>query len=85
MKVFKFINPRTFGLVDSYLADGYTLVGISFHFVHSFRDVPPEGTTSFPSNLDEGSVVEIVTINSSSPFSRTYCVFRLVKPYDLPF
>lgn len=85
MKVFNFSNSRTLGRVDSYLADGYTLVGISFHSVRSFSDVPPEGNISFSSTADGESVVEISSINTSFPFSRTFCVFRLVKPSDLPF
>lgn len=85
MKVFKFSNLRTLCRVDSYLADGFTLVGISFHSVRSPSDVPPEGTISFSSNVDDGFVVEIVTTCSSFPLSRTFCVFRLVKPSDLPF
>lgn len=85
MKVFKFSDSRTLGRLDSYLADGFTLVGVFFYSVRSLGDVPPEGSVTFSYDPVDGYVVELVTTDSSSVFSRTYCVFRLVKPSDLPF
>lgn len=85
MKVSKFSDPRTLGRVDSYLADGFILVGIFFYSARSLRDVPAEGSVSFSSNSHGDDVVEIVSTDSSSILPRTYCVFRLVKPSDLPF
>lgn len=85
MKVSKFSDSRTLGRVDSYLADGFILVGVFFYSACFLRDVPLEGSISFSSNSHGDDVVEIVTTDSSSILSKSYCVFRLVKPSDLPF
>ena len=85
MAVLNIRSPKTLGLVDRYLSDGYTLSGIFVHRVRSLRSVPREGSVSFFENTYGDHVVEISSSDSLSEDCHYYAVIRLVKPIDLPF
>lgn len=85
MVVLNIRSPKTLGLVDRYLSDGYTLSGIFVHRVLSLRSVPREGTVSFSENSYGDHVVEISSSDSLSEDCHYYAVIRLIKPIDLPF
>ena len=85
MAVLNIRSPKTLGLVDRYLSDGYTISGIFVHRVRSLRSVPREGSVSFSENSYGDHVVEISSLDSLSEECHYYAVIRLIKPTDLPF
>ena len=85
MAVLNIRSPKTLGLVDRYLLDGYLLSGIIVHHARSLRSIPREGSISFSESSFGDHIVEISSSDSFSSDCHYYAVIRLIKPIDLPF